>query len=60
VPVGPFPVLAARVGGEPPAATLLRVSAQRYNEPADYDVLADALARRGFAAGASTSAIVAG
>jgi hypothetical protein len=53
-------VLAARVGGEPPAATLLRVSAQRYNEPADYDVLADALARRGFAAGASTSAIVAG
>jgi isopenicillin-N epimerase len=60
VPVGPFPVLAARPDGAPPAATLLRISAQRYNEPADYDVLAEALVRRGFAAGATTSAIVAG
>ena len=60
VPVGPFPVLAARDAGAQPSATLLRISAQRYNEPADYDVLIDALARRGFAAGANTSAIVAG
>jgi hypothetical protein len=60
VPVGPFPVLAARPDGAPPAATLLRISAQRYNEPADYDVLAAALVRRGFVAGATASAIVAG
>jgi len=59
VPVGPFPVLAARPDGAPPAATLLRISAQRYNEPADYEVLIDALVRRGFAAGTSASAIVA-
>ena len=59
VPVGPFPVLAARDDGAPPAATLLRISAQRYNEPADYEVLVEALVRRGFAAGASASAIVA-
>ena len=59
VPVGLFPVLAARTEGAVPTATLLRVSAQRYNEPADYEVLIDALVRRGFAAGASASAIVA-
>lgn len=59
VPVGPFPVLAARPDGAPPAATLLRVSAQRFNEPADYEVLVDALVRRGFADGTSASAIVA-
>jgi isopenicillin-N epimerase len=59
VPVGPFPVLAARDDGAPPAATLLRISAQRYNEPADYEVLVDALVRRGFGAGAGSSAIVA-
>jgi isopenicillin-N epimerase len=60
VPVGPFPVMAAREPGAPPAATLLRLSAQRYNEPADYERLADALVRRGFAAGAAASARVAG
>jgi isopenicillin-N epimerase len=49
VPVGPFPVRAARAAGAAPTAALLRISAQRYNEPADYDVLADALARRGIA-----------
>lgn len=59
VPVGPFPVLAARDDGAPPSATLLRISAQRYNEAADYEVLVDALLRRGFAAGVNTSAIVA-
>jgi len=59
VPVGPFPVLAARHDGAPPTATLLRISAQRYNEPADYEVLVEALARRGFAVGPSASAIVA-
>jgi len=59
VPVGPFPVLAARDDGAPPGATLLRISAQRYNEPADYEVLINALATRGFAAGAGASAIVA-
>jgi isopenicillin-N epimerase len=60
VPIGPFPVLAGREEGAPPAATLLRVSAQRYNEPADYERLIEALTRRGFAAGRDASAIVAG
>jgi isopenicillin-N epimerase len=45
VPVGAWPVLAARVSGGP-QQTLLRISAQLYNEPADYDRLADALVRR--------------
>jgi isopenicillin-N epimerase len=49
VPVGPFPVRACRVPGQPPARALLRISAQRYNEPSDYERLADALARRGLA-----------
>ena len=64
VPVGPFPVMAARDPGVPPRATLLRISAQRYNEPADYERLADALQRRGFAAAEAAtpaaSGIVAG
>ena len=47
VPVGPFPVRAARDPGAAPSAALLRISAQRYNEPADYERLADALVRRG-------------
>jgi len=47
VPVGPFPVRAAREPGAAPTAALLRISAQRYNEPADYELLADALVRRG-------------
>ncbi len=45
VPVLVWPVPAARVAGAP-ARMLVRISAQRYNEPADYDRLAEALARR--------------
>ena len=62
VPVGPFPVRAAREPGAPPSAALLRLSAQRYNEPADFERLADALVRRGLsrAAASGASAIVAG
>ena len=64
VPAVPFPVRAARP--TPDAACtngFVRISAQRYNEPADYERLADALVRRGLArtaAGATASAIVAG
>jgi isopenicillin-N epimerase len=43
VPVLGWPVAAAREPGEGPAAVLLRLSAQRYNEPADYERLAAAL-----------------
>lgn len=62
VPVGPFPVRAARELGAAPLAALLRLSAQRYNEPDDYERLADALVRRGLArtVTSSASAIVAG
>jgi isopenicillin-N epimerase len=65
VPVGPFPVRACRVPGMPASRALLRISAQRYNELADYEHLADALARRGLSRSArsgatSGSAIVAG
>ncbi len=42
VPVGPWPVRAARQDGVAPRI-LVRISAQRYNEPADYDRLAEAL-----------------
>lgn len=47
VPFGPFPVRAARAPGAAPSRALLRISAQRYNDPADYARLADALVRRG-------------
>ena len=47
VPIGPFPVRACRAPGRPAARALLRISAQRYNEAADYDRLAEALVRRG-------------
>ena len=62
VPVVPFPVRAARPTPDaPPTSTLLRISAQRYNEPGDYDRLAEALvARLGSRASARASAIVAG
>ena len=62
VPVGPFPVRAAREPGAAPSHALLRLSAQRYNEPADYERLADALVRRGLVrtAARGASAIVAG
>jgi selenocysteine lyase/cysteine desulfurase len=49
VPVNAFPVRAARDAGVQPTAALLRISAQRYNEPADFDLLARALVRRGLA-----------
>ena len=51
VPVGPFPVRAAREPGAAPTHALLRLSAQRYNEPADYERLAGVLVRRGIVAG---------
>jgi isopenicillin-N epimerase len=47
VPVVPWPVLAARARQtDPPAAVLVRVSAQRYNDSGDIDRLVDALGRR--------------
>jgi isopenicillin-N epimerase len=46
VPIIPFPVAAARGAGEPPSQLLVRVSAQAYNRPAEYEALAAALARR--------------
>jgi len=45
VPIGGWPVPAARSEGAP-GHVLLRISAQRYNELADYDRLAEALGRR--------------
>ena len=69
VPLVSFPVRAARDPGAGATSTLLRVSAQRYNERADYERLADALLRRGLggaggrtaeAAAEAPSAIVAG
>ena len=46
VPVGPWPVRAARDAGVPPRI-LIRISAQRYNEPADYERLVEALGALG-------------
>ena len=43
VPIGPWPVRAALPAGATPQI-LLRISAQRYNERADYERLADVLA----------------
>ncbi len=46
VPVVPWPVRAGRADSDgPPDAVLLRVSAQRYNEPSDIDALVASLAR---------------
>jgi len=45
VPIGGWPVPAARGDGGV-SAIHVRISAQRYNEPSDYERLADALARR--------------
>jgi isopenicillin-N epimerase len=47
VPIPAWPVRGAREHlGDPPASVLVRVSTQRYVEPADIDRLADALRRR--------------
>ena len=63
VPLLAFPVTAARGDGNGAHGgvrhTLLRVSAQRYNERGDYERLADALARRGLGAAPAASGIVA-
>ena len=45
VPIGPWPVRAALRDGATPGI-LIRISAQRYNERADYERLAAALTRR--------------
>jgi isopenicillin-N epimerase len=47
VPLPRWPVRGARSAPTAdPRAVLVRISAQRYNEPADYERLADSLARR--------------
>ena len=45
VPIGGWPARSAR-DARAPAAVLLRISAQRYHEPSDYERLAAALVRR--------------
>ena len=50
VPITGWPVRGARRAiSDPPSAVFVRVSAQRYNEPADYERLVAALVRRGLA-----------
>ena len=46
VPVFAFPVAAALGPGKAPSMTILRLSAQRYNRPEEYQALAVALAMR--------------
>lgn len=46
VPVFPFPVPAALAPGAIPATAIVRLSAQRYNRPEEYEALAAALAAR--------------
>jgi hypothetical protein len=46
VPITPWPVPAALDAGASTRADLIRVSAQLYNGPDDYDALAAALRRR--------------
>ena len=46
VPVYPFPVPAALEGGESPTSVLVRVSAQAYNWPDEYEFLGERLAAR--------------
>lgn len=46
VPVYPFPVPAALAPGASPAAAIIRISAQHYNRPDEYEALAASLARR--------------
>ena len=53
VPIGAWPAPAAQAD-EGERRILIRISAQRYNEPADYERLAEALVRRvGAQAGAT-------
>jgi isopenicillin-N epimerase len=47
-PIPAWPVQAARrAPGDPPEQVLVRISAQRYTEPADFDALVAAFERRG-------------
>jgi isopenicillin-N epimerase len=46
VPVYPFPVPAALPAGGVASSMIIRISAQRYNLPEEYDVLAASLAKR--------------
>ena len=46
VPINAWPVRAARAIDASPAGRVVRISAQRYNEPADFERLAAALPRR--------------
>ena len=56
VPLFGWPVPAGRATPDSnPSKVLLRISAQRYNEVADYERLAEVLVRRGFASTASAS-----
>ena len=63
VPAVPFPVRGARPDPDAPTTHgFIRISAQRYNEPEDYERLAEALVRReiGRAGDRAASGIVAG
>ncbi|MEZ0239641.1 MAG: aminotransferase class V-fold PLP-dependent enzyme [Chloroflexota bacterium] len=61
VPITGWPVPAARPAPDTdPTKVLLRISAQRYNETADYERLAQALVRRGFGGTAAASSALAG
>ena len=46
MPVLPFPVPAALAAGAGPSTAIVRISAQRYNQPEEYEALAAALATR--------------
>ncbi len=57
VPITGWPVRGARATAtDSPTSVFVRVSAQRYNEPDDYDRLIEAFLRRGLATGAGVDA----